>query len=75
MKNLTLGEFRVRTQFNPSNLDNVQQIKQKTAELINILDEIRSKLTDITPEDARLIDEAQTRYEDAAMWGVKAATI
>jgi hypothetical protein len=40
---MTLGETRVRTKFNPSDLDNVSLIKQKTAELINLLQEERSK--------------------------------
>lgn len=82
----TLGEQRVRTTFNPSNESVVDKIKQKSAELINLLQTLRndevSKTYDKTPEQLqdqsgeklRLISLAQTIYEEAAMWAVKAAT-
>lgn len=63
----TIGEVRVRTSFNPSDNDVVSQIKQKTAELINLCEELKAK-------DGRLASLAQTSYEEAAMWAVKAAT-
>jgi hypothetical protein len=64
---MTVGEQRVRIEFNPSNNDLVSSIKQKTAELINLCEELKSK-------DGRLASLAQTSYEEAAMWAVKAAT-
>lgn len=82
----TLGEQRVRTTFNPSNESVVDRIKQKSAELIDLLQAVRndevSKTYDKTPEQLqaqsgeklRLISLAQTGYEEAAMWAVKAAT-
>jgi hypothetical protein len=63
----SLGEKRIRTRFNPSQSDDVAQIKQKTAELINLCENLKTK-------DARLASLAQTAYEEAAMWAVKAAT-
>ncbi len=63
----TIGEERVRTEFNSSKDDVVNLIKQKSAELINICEELKLK-------DARLASIAQTTYEEAAMWAVKAAT-
>ena len=63
----TKGEFLVRTSFNPSQEDVVSQIKQKTAELINLVESIKDK-------DGRLASIAQTTYEEAAMWAVKCAT-
>lgn len=63
----TIGELRVRTEFNPSQDSTVDQIKQKAAELINICEELKGK-------DARLASIAQTTFEEAAMWAVKAAT-
>jgi len=63
----TIGEIRVRTQFNPSANNDVDVIKQRTAELINLCDHIKHK-------DPRLIALAQTAYEEAAKWAVKAAT-
>lgn len=63
----TIGETRVRTSFNPSNDSIVDILKQKSAELINLCEQLKSK-------DGRLASLAQTAYEDAAMWAVKAAT-
>lgn len=63
----SIGEQRVRTEFNPSKDGIVDQIKQKTAELINLVDSIGFK-------DRRLDALAKTSYEEAAMWAVKLAT-
>lgn len=63
----TIGEIRVRTEFNPSKDDLVNQIKQKTAELINMVDSMGHL-------DRRLDALAKTSYEEAAMWAVKLAT-
>lgn len=67
MEDLTIGEQRVRTKFNPSADSTVDLIKQKTAELINICQELKDK-------DLRLAEIAQNYFESAAMWAVKAAT-
>jgi len=64
---LSVGEFRVRTKFNPSADGVVDQIKQKSAELIDLCEKLK-------PKDGRLAAMAQTAYEEAAMWAVKAAT-
>jgi len=64
---ITIGEERVRTKFNPSADSVVDKIKQKSAELIDLCEMLKSR-------DARLASLAQTHYEDAAMWAVKAAT-
>lgn len=63
----TLGEARVRTDFNVSGSSVVDEIKQKSAELINLCETLKEK-------DGRLASLAQTSYEEAAMWAVKAAT-
>lgn len=65
----TLGEIRVRTDFNVSGSSVVDEIKQKSAELINVCEALKA-----TGKDARLASLAQTTYEEAAMWAVKAAT-
>lgn len=67
MSEKTIGEERVRTDFNVNGSFIVDEIKQKSAELINICEPFKSK-------DARLASLAQTAYEEAAMWAVKAAT-
>lgn len=83
----TLGEKRVRTDFNITSSGEIDKIKQSTAELINYLEAIRndevSKTYDKSPEQMqelsgeklRLIALAQTAYEEAAMWAVKAVSI
>lgn len=83
----TLGEKRVRADFNTTGSDVVGTIKNKSAELIDLLQAIRadevSKTYDKSPEQLqiesgeklRLIALAQTAYEEAAMWAVKAATV
>jgi hypothetical protein len=63
----TAGEQRVRISFNVSASDVVAQIKQKSAELIDLCETLKAK-------DGRLASLAQTSYEEAAMWAVKAAT-
>jgi len=74
-KELTLGEKRVRIEFNPSGVGNVNFIKENSAKLINVCDEMKPKEGEIVePEKLRLIALAQTAYEEAAMWAVKAAT-
>ncbi|KQS34362.1 hypothetical protein [Dyadobacter sp. Leaf189] len=75
MDQKTLGESRVRTSFNPTQDGTVDQIKQKSAELINICQDLKGDgQATIAGEKARLISLAQTAYEEAAMWAVKAAT-
>lgn len=64
---LTVGESRVRTSFNPSADSVVDQIKQKTAELINLCEGLKTK-------DPRTASIAQTEFETACMYAVKAAT-
>lgn len=72
---MSLGEDRVRVKFNPSDDSLVSQLKQKTAELIDLC-ELHKLSQEVPPsgEVTRLWALAQTHYEDAAMWAVKAAT-
>jgi len=64
---LSYGERIVRTSFNVTGSDVVNSIKQKTAELINLI-------TNSESPDPRLTALAVTHFETAAMWAVKAAT-
>jgi hypothetical protein len=68
---MTVGEERVRIKFNPSADSLVDQIKQKTAELIDLC---APHIDGAGGEERRLWALAMTHYEDAAMWAVKAAT-
>lgn len=69
----TLGEKRVRASFNPSSNGLVDEIKKKSAELIDLCEQ-HKKADLYAGEPNRLWALAQTHYEDAAMWAVKAAT-
>jgi hypothetical protein len=73
---MTIGENRVRVKFNPSADGMVDKIKQKSAELIDLVEEMKlaSQKVGSQSEVIRLCSLAQTHYEDAAMWAVKAAT-
>lgn len=70
---MSIGEDRVRVQFNPSASNEVDQIKQKYADLINDLDNLRNRLGG-NSEAQRLVSIAQTETEGAAMWAIKAIT-
>lgn len=63
----TIGEKRVRTEFNPTDNSIIENIKQKAAELINMVENIKAN-------DPRLASLAQTSFEEGAMWAVKCAT-
>jgi hypothetical protein len=67
---MSIGEDRVRVKFNPSADGLVDQIKQKSAELIDLL----AGIPQHTSEQERLVELAATAYEEAAMWATKAAT-
>ncbi len=82
----TLGEQRVRVDFNVSGDTMVDQIKRKSADLINDLEAVRNSevsktyekspeaLQSVSGEKLRLIAIAQTKYEEACMFAVKACT-
>lgn len=69
----TLGESRVRTSLNPANAGLVDLIKQKTAELIDLVNNIDNKDGSVG-EFIRIKSLAMTEYESAGHWAVKAAT-
>jgi len=64
-REMTKGEKAVRMDFNP--LPVVRTIKEDTAALIDMCETLKEK-------DGRLVALAQTAYEEACMWAVKAAT-
>lgn len=69
MSEQTLGQKRVKAEFNPAKNDAVDQIKNKSAELIDLLESIRDEGSS---EKQRQISKAQTDIETACMYGVKA---
>lgn len=77
MSQKTLGEARVRTDFNVNNSDVVAEIKIKGAELINLIDGLPAP--DEFPKEkigeyVRLKALALTEIESGTSWAVKAAT-
>ncbi len=74
MNGNSIGEKRVRTTFNPDNNSLVDSLKQHSAEAINQCETIKTKFP-FDPECARLASIAQTHFETAAMYAVKAATV
>jgi hypothetical protein len=64
---MSIGAQRVRESFNPSKDNMVDKIKRYTADLIDLCEDLKHL-------DPRLASLAQTSYEEAAMWAVKAAT-
>ena len=64
---MSWGEDRVRLSFNPGANEEVEAIKRKAADLIDVVEGMKTK-------DPRLAAIAQTCFEDGAMWAVKLAT-
>lgn len=64
----TRGQYRVGSDFNPSGNSEIEQIKGVTATLIDNLEWHKDR----SPEIDRLIALAQTKYEEACMFAVKA---
>lgn len=69
---LTFGERAVGKRFNPSGEDAVDKCKQKFADVIDQLNDLRETTGD--PEVKRLCSVAITEAQSAQMWGVKALT-
>lgn len=68
----SIGEKRVRVNFNPMVTDKIMFKKKEFAQLIDGLESEKKENTD--PEKLRLIATAQTKIEEAAMWTIKAMT-
>ena len=62
----TEGEWRVGIKFNPAGDDNVSLIKQRAAELIDLIAKHGN--------NSRCTALAQTAFEEGAMWAVKSIT-
>lgn len=70
--NKTLGQKLVGISFNPGGNILVDEAKQKSADLIDI---VHAYMLDSASEEAQMIhNEAIRRIMDAQMWAVKAIT-
>lgn len=70
---MSKGAYRVGANFNPSDSAAVDRIKGLAALLIDEIDDLRLPPGN-EAEVGRLKSLATTAAEEAAMWGVKAAT-
>jgi hypothetical protein len=73
--NQTIGQKRVKADFNPDKNGLVDKIKNKSAELIDLLESMRntgSQAEKVSGEKHRLIAIAQTEIETACMYAEKA---
>ena len=64
---MSIGEDRVRREFNPSGDSKVDSIKSLAGKMIDLCEDLKAL-------DPRLAALAQTAFEEGAMWAVKAAT-
>lgn len=71
-RELTFGEKAVGINFNPASSVPVQQIKERSAALIDALNDYRNATED--GEVKRMLSVAITETQTAQMWGVKAVT-
>jgi hypothetical protein len=71
---MSLGEDRVRMNFNPSANADVENLKRRIADFIDCCEDFKRARNPINAEEMRLWALAQTHAEDAAMWAVKAVT-
>lgn len=78
-RNLSLGEKRIRTTFNPSDDSTVQHLKERGAETINYINTHifgnTNHTLDEMSEITRLKVIAMQRIEEGIMFAVKAATV
>jgi len=73
MNELTFGQKACGVSFNPGGREDVDLIKRKFAEVVDLLNEHRL-LSDASPEAKRMLSIAITEAQTAQMWAVKAVT-
>jgi hypothetical protein len=73
MNELTFGQKACGVSFNPGGREDVDLIKRKFAEVVDLLNEHRS-MDDASPEVKRMLSIAITETQTAQMWAVKAVT-
>lgn len=73
MNELTFGQKACGVGFNPGGREDVDLIKRKFAELVDLLNEHRL-FDDSSPEARRMLSIAITEAQTAQMWAVKAVT-
>lgn len=69
---LTFGERACGVSFNPGGNPDVNKIKDKFAEIVDLLNDYRNDTA--SGEEARMLSIAITETQTAQMWAVKAVT-
>lgn len=69
---LTFGEKAVGLTFNPSNIEAVQELKERAAAFIDTCNDFRNATEE--GEVKRMMSVAITEAQTAQMWAVKAVT-
>jgi len=72
MEELTYGQKAVGIKFNPGQLSEVDVCKQRFADLIDMMNDLRNTTKSI--ETKRLCSIAITELQGSQMWAVKAIT-
>jgi len=67
---MSMGKKRVRIDFNMGGRHDVALVKEHAANMIDTLEDLKKG----NGEQARCAAIAQTKFEEAAMWAVKAFT-
>ena len=70
-REMTFGERACGVSFNPGGREDVDLIKRKFAEVVDMLNE---HCIDANPEVGRMLSIAITETQTAQMWAVKAIT-
>jgi hypothetical protein len=70
-RELSFGEKACGVSFNPGNRQDVDLLKRKFAEVVDLLNQHR---IDANPEAVRMLSIAITEAQSAQMWAVKAVT-
>jgi hypothetical protein len=70
-RELSFGEKACGVSFNPGNRQDVDLLKRKFAEVVDLLNQHR---IDANPEAVRMLSIAITEAQAAQMWAVKAVT-
>ena len=70
----TLGQSRVLVPYSDDDIQaqQIQRIRELSAELIDLLDEDKTSRTEMDGEVARVYATAMTDIEVACMWSIKA---
>ena len=71
-RKVTFGEKACGVSFNPGNISDVNKIKKRFAEIVDLLNDFRNDTND--SEVSRMLSISITELQTSQMWAVKAVT-